>query len=95
MFFVHLINHQKSIVKIMMMIVKSVCRNTLIPSDWDILKELYILIKLFHEFTAYMKDYTTIDTYRALWKVLLAIKLVILECKNFAIVYVTLALSSN
>lgn len=66
MFFVHLINDQKIIVKIIMMIVKSVCRNIPIPSDWNILKELYILTKLFHKFTTYIEDYTITDTYRTL-----------------------------
>lgn len=74
---------------------RSVYQNILISSNWDILKELYILTKPFYKYTACMKDHTITDLYKALWEILPAIELLVLEYKSFAACYTIFALSSN
>lgn len=65
----------------------------LTPKDWDRLKELYNLTKLFGDFIARMKDCTINGLYRALWKVFLAIKLMVMEYyKRFAAQYTALVI---
>lgn len=72
---------------------KLICYNILTPGDWDTLKELYKLTKLFRDFIARIEDCTITGSYRALWKVFLAIKLMVMEYyKRFAIQYTALVI---
>ncbi len=57
----------------------SVYWNTLTLSDWDTLKELYDLIKSFRDLIIYIKSYITNGSYGALWEVMPAIELLVLE----------------
>lgn len=71
----------------------SVYRNTLTLGDWDTLKELYDLTKPFRDFTARMEGHATTDSCRALWEIMPAIELLVLEYKRFFEQYTALALS--
>lgn len=72
----------------------SVWRDTLTPGDWNTLKELYDLTKLFRDFTARMEGRVTTGLYGALWEVLPVIELMVSEYKRFAAHYIVLVLNN-
>ncbi len=54
------------------------------------IKKLYILIKSFCKFIACIEDYTILNFYETLQKILSIFKLLILEYKHFATYYITI-----
>lgn len=74
---------------------RSVRHDTLTPGDWDTLKELYNLTKLFRDFIARMEGRATTGSYGALWEVLPAIELMVTEYRRFAAQYTALAIHNQ
>lgn len=72
---------------------RSLCQDTLILNNWDILKQLYNLSKPFHKYTIYIKSYTVHILYIVLWEILATIELLVLEYRNFIDCYTTFKLS--
>lgn len=59
------------------------------------LKELYTLTKFFCKFFVHIENWAIKGFYTALWEILIAMKLLVLEFKNFVACYITLELSQK